>query len=128
MVAAAVGAPAQMAFPQVSPSVQALPSSHATVLFTWTQASTSVGAVSLQESPVQTLPSSQSSAAASHAPLSGLQISMPLQKLPSPGHSTVSPLHCRWPSQWSPVVQRLPSSHVVVTGLGACHVDRSELG
>jgi hypothetical protein len=82
-----------MAFPQVSPSVQALPSSHATVLFTWTQASTSVGAVSLQESPVQTLPSSQSSAAASHAPLSGLQISMPLQKLPSPGHSTVSPVH-----------------------------------
>ena len=60
----------------MSPVVQALPSVHADALLAWAQP-----LAGLQESSVQTLPSSQLRGVPATQPLAGLQVSTPLQAL-----------------------------------------------
>ena len=119
--------------PQVSPEVQALPSSQGTLLLVWAQpvagaqlsvvqrlwssqstAEAGLQAPSPQVSPlVQALPSSQASVLlAKTQPVAGSQLSL-VQGLAS-SQARVSPLTQAPTSQVSPLVQALPSSQVRV--------------
>src|SRR5262249_30223516 len=98
-----VGTPTHVPPTQVSPVVQALPSSQGPVATACKQPS-----VASQRSVVHGLPSSQSSGVPGWHPATGSQVSTPLQTSVSP-HGTTVPLHTP-PRHTSPVVQTDPSS------------------
>ena len=100
-----ITADSQVPATHVSPDVQRLPSSHGFRFGVYMQPS-----VVSQVSSVQGLPSSHTSAGPGwHVPSAGLQVSAPLHGSPS-SQTTAAPTHAP-AAQVSPVVHRLPSSH-----------------
>src|SRR6185436_4267721 len=99
--------PTHVPLPQVSPVVQASPSLQLPVMFEWTQPRNGLHASSVHCSPSLQL----SGPGDTQAPVAGLQVSLPLQRLPS-SQVTGVPVH-EPPPQLSPVVQRSPSSQLL---------------